>query len=153
MAALSRQGYEVLSVPIGMKSSLDLGVLSLNEVMNKIGSEDECVIMGVGLDEMVPSLEETEQAFYSLIRKCACKYQSCVIVMEDEDMRIFQSTGYNIDTMGLNTRRELAAKAFMFTSDRDRSLQMSLLTSYGKSVMVIGSGGREHALTHALSKE
>ena len=40
---------------------------------------------------MVPGIDETEQAFCSLIRRCACNYQSSVIVMEDEDMQIFKS--------------------------------------------------------------
>ncbi len=149
---LGKQGYEVLFVPIGIGGPLDLGVLRLNEVMNKLEGDNQCVIVGVGLDEVPPGFEDVEQSFYSWIRNRACNYESSVIVIEEEDMRVFKSIGYKVDTIGIKTRRELAAKALMFTSDRDRGLQMNLLANYGKSVLVVGSGGREHALTHALSE-
>ena len=35
IAGLVRQGYEILSVPIGMTNTLDLDVLITNDVMNK----------------------------------------------------------------------------------------------------------------------
>ena len=101
---------------------------------------------GVG-DEVAPGFGEVEQEFYGWVRTRACKWDSSVVVVEKEDMRIFQSIGYKVNGIGMKIRRELAAKALMFTSDRDRGLQMSLMVSYGKSVLVIGSGGREHALT------
>lgn len=152
VSSLREQGFEVFSI-FGRK--VIPGMKQLSSVSELIeatsGCDGETVVIACGLEEIAPSLDPLEQEFYSLLRRRAGSYSRSVLVVEQDDLEIFRSLGFKVGGIGIKTRRELGAKAFLFTSDRDRGAEMALRNAYGKNVLVIGSGGREHALATKLS--
>lgn len=100
-------------------------------------------------------LDAVDFATHSLVRAAASQFERVLVVVDAADVKTLQelvSTGAALDA-SRNFRAELSKKAFRATGAVDAKL-VSLLSSLKDPtpVLVLGAGGREHAIAHKLAE-
>lgn len=101
-------------------------------------------------------LDAVDFATHSLVRAAASQFERVLVAVDESDVKTLEglvsSQGAALNTTR-NFRAELAKKAFRVTAAVDRKM-VSLLSTLKdpQPVLVLGAGGREHAIAHKLAE-
>lgn len=132
---------------------------SLEELNSKVipfQNKIQYVIAPCTSSSMPSSTSALEMATYSLIRSCALQValspsSSVPTIFSDvSDLLAFVDNGFQLQSQ--LPAKQLASICLLSCSQRDQKLAAKLAVTTPKRVLIIGSGGREHALALTIAK-